>query len=68
MTPDQREQASESFLDHQNLAYIRVENLDGVRTCILFDDLGDPIVLSEQGMVPLFSFAVNHGMTVCAVH
>lgn len=68
MTTSDREQACSSFLEDEGLAYIKVDNIEGVRTCILYDGLGDPIVLSEHGMVPLISYAITRDMTVLTVH
>lgn len=52
----------------QPLAFIKVMTIDGTRTCVLFDEDGDEIALSEFGMVPLISYAIGRGMTLCTVH
>lgn len=68
MTPDPREEACNRFIDGERLAFIKVKDIGGTRTCILFGEDGDEIALSAFGMTPLISYAVGRGMTVCAVH
>ena len=69
MTPTEaREQACTAFLEPLPIAYIRVEYIDGKRTCILHDDMGEAFLLSECGMSPLFSYAANRGIEILTVH
>lgn len=68
MTPDPREEACNRFIDGEGLGYIKVKTIDGTRTCILCDEDGDEIAMSEFGMVPLISYAVNRGMTICPLN
>lgn len=50
------------------VGYIRVETIEGKRTCILIDEDGEVIALSEYGMSPLISMAAHHGWEVLTVH
>lgn len=68
MTPDPREEACNRFIDGEGLAYIKAEDIDGTRTCILFDGDGEKLASSEYGMIPLFTYAMDLGITICAVH
>lgn len=67
-TAAEREQACSRFLEHQPIAYIRVEHIESVRTCILVCDDGEPIAVSECGMVPLISYAASHGLELLTRH
>ena len=50
------------------VGYIRVETIEGKRTCILIDEDGEVIALSEYGMSPLISMAAHHRWEVLTVH
>ena len=50
------------------VGYIRVETIEGTSTCILVDEDGEEIALSEYGMSPLISMAAQHGWEVLTVH
>lgn len=50
------------------IGYIRIETIEGTRTCILVDEDGEDIALSECGMSPLILLAANRGWEVLTVH
>lgn len=50
------------------VSYIRIETIEGKRTCILVDEDGEEIALSEYGATPLISMAAHHGWEVLTVH
>lgn len=50
------------------VGYIRVETIEGKRTCILIDEDGEVIALSEYGTSPLISLAAHNGWEVLTVH
>ena len=47
---------------------IRTETIEGKSTCILVDEDGEEIALSEYGITPLISMAAQHGWEVLTVH
>lgn len=50
------------------IGYIRIEEIEGTRTCILVDEDGEEVALSEYGTKPLISFAYDNGWEVLTVH
>lgn len=67
MTPTEaREQACTAFLEPTCVGYIRPFDDDGKVNYVLFDDMGDPLVIGS--VFSLQMVAINRGMEIHSVH
>ena len=65
-TAEERDAACAAFLEPQGLGYARQVIDDGDIRWMLFDDEGDPLVISSLDMVR--TVAIEAGLVLCSVH
>lgn len=65
-TPEERDTAYAAFLEPQGLGYARQVIDDGETRWMLFDENGDPLVISSFNMI--CAIALETGLVLCSVH